>query len=273
MDASFAVARLHPQLTPYVRSVMGARLHGAAPARALELPVGGTAVIVELSPQPWRIGVDARAPLVRHASFAGGLTLSPAVSEHTGAYELVEFVLTPAGSAAILGVPGAALAAEVVALDALLGPGAGRLAERLADAAGWAARFAILERWLLARIDGPPLSPDVDWALRRLEATGGRVAIGTLQAELGCSRRHLASRFAEAVGTTPKRYGQLVRFTGAAARLRGGEAPAQVAAACGYADQAHLTRHVRRFGATTPGRLRADGSPVTSVQDGAPDAA
>jgi AraC-like DNA-binding protein len=61
-----------------------------------------------------------------------------------------------------------------------------------------------------------------------------------------------------------------VRFTRAAEQLRGGGAPAEVAATCGYADQAHLTRAVRRFGATTPAALRRSRpAPVTSVQDGA----
>lgn len=267
MDVSFATApHLHPALAPYIRHVMGARLHGASPARALELPVAGTAVIVELSPVRWRIGVDVAAPLEAHTSFAGGLTLAPAVSEHPGAYELVEFVLTPAGTAAVLGVPGAALADEVVGLEDLLGAEAERLADRLASARSWAARFGLVERWLLARIGEPPLPPDVSWALRRLDETGGRLPIARVQTELGCSRRHLATRFAQAVGTTPKAYAQLVRFSRAADRLRAGEAPAAVAAACGYADQAHLTRHVRRFGATTPAALRTR---VTNVQDGA----
>lgn len=92
--------------------------------------------------------------------------------------------------------------------------------------------------------------------------------VGALQAELRCSRRHLSARFAEEVGTTPKAYAQLVRFGHAARRLRAGQAPAAVAVACDYADQAHLTRHVRRFGSTTPAALRGSAlAPVTSVQD------
>jgi len=70
------------------------------------------------------------------------------------------------------------------------------------------------------------------------------------------------------VGTTPKAYAQLVRFGRAAGRLRADQAPATVAAVCGYADQAHLTRHVRRFGSTTPAALRGSAlAPVTTVQD------
>ncbi len=268
METSFATARLDPRLTPYVRRIMGARLVGAAPTRALELPLAGTAVIVELR-RSWCVAADPDASLERFGSFAGGLSLLPAVSEHTGEYELVELVLTPVGTAAILGVPAAALAGRVVALDALLGPEAARLEERLAGLAGWEARFAATVRWARARITraDEDVRPDVAWALGRLDATGGRLPIAAVQAELRCSRRHLSARFAADVGTTPKAYAQLVRFTRAAERLRAGEAPASVAATCGYADQAHLTRHVRRFGATTPAALRRAGAPVTDVQD------
>ncbi len=271
MDVSFATLRPRPGLAPYVTALYGASTSGAPPQRQLELPVPGTAVILALEHR-WRIATDERAPLRSHTSFAGGLTLTPALSEHDGAYEVVEAMLTPSGTAAVLGVPGGWLAGDVVALDALLGAEAGLLAERLAGLPGWTARLRAFEAWLARRVQQhrPPPSPDVAWALRRLEATGGRVPVGALQAELRCSRRHLSARFAEEVGTTPKAYAQLVRFGQAARRLRAGQAPAAVAVACGYADQAHLTRHVRRFGSTTPAALRGSAlAPVTSVQDAA----
>jgi AraC-like DNA-binding protein len=271
MEVSFATARLDPRLAPYVRRLMGAAVRGGAPERQEELPVAGTAVVVELA-RTWRIGATPGAPLERFGSFAGGLSLGPAVSAHDGRYELVEAVLTPLGTAAVLGVPCAELADRVVELEDVVGPEGRRLAERLSALPDWPARLAEAQRWLLGRVAlrPAPLRPDVGWAVARLDATDGRLPIARLQEELGCSRRHLAASFARDIGTTPKAYAQLVRFTQAAARLREGEAPAAVAAACGYTDQAHLTRHVRRFGATTPGRLRAAGSPVTSVQDAAP---
>lgn len=256
-EVSYASAPVPADLVPYVRSLQGARLRGGAAARQLELPVAGTAVIVELA-ERWEIGVCDGAPLVSHRSFAGGLTLGPAVSAHRGSFELIEFVLTPLGTAAVFGLPPVAITDEVVALDALLGPEAERLGARLAACRGWEARFTVTWRWLRARVAAARelVSPDVGWALRRLDATGGRLPIGEVQRELGCSRRHLATRFAAGVGVTPKRYAQLVRFAEAAAQLRGGVSPVSVAASCGYADQAHLTHEVRRFGATTPGALR-----------------
>ena len=271
MDVSFASLRPRAELAPYVTALHGARSHGGPPQRQLELPVPGTAVILALEHR-WRIASREHAPVKGHTSFAGGLTLTPAVSEHDGAYEVVEAMLTPSGTAAVLGVPCAWLVGDVVALDALLGAEAELLAERLAGLPGWSARLRAFEAWLARRVEQrrPAPSPDVAWALRRLESTGGRVAVGTVQAELRCSRRHLSARFAEQVGTTPKAYAQLVRFGQAAGRLRAGQAPATVATACGYADQAHLTRHVRRFGSTTPAALRRSAvAPVTTVQDAA----
>lgn len=257
-EVSVASAPVPADLVPYVRSLQGARLQGGVPERQLELPVAGTAVIVELA-ERWEIGVDAEAPLVGHRSFAGGLTLAPAVSAHQGAYELVEFVLTPLGTAAVLGLPPVRITDEVVALDAVLGPDAGRLGERLFACPDWGARFAVTQRWLRARIAAARalVSPEIGWALRRLDATGGRLPIGEVQRELGCSRRHLSARFAANVGVTPKRYAQLVRFGDAATCLRAGASPGDVVARCGYTDQAHLSREIRRFGATTPGALRA----------------
>lgn len=269
VDTSFATARLSSDLTPYVRSLVGARLRGGVPGRALELPVAGTAVILELGHR-WRVAADRWTPLTGHRCFVGGLTLAPAVTEHDGDFDLVEFVLTPLGTAAVLGVPAAALAGLVVTLEDILGREAERLAGRLAAHGDWTARLAVTEQWLRDRIARAPelLSPDVAWVLRRVDATGGRVAIGALQDEIGCSRRHLATCFAQSVGTTPKAYAQLVRFGRARDRLRAGESPAAVAALCGYSDQAHLTRQVQRFGATTPALLRR-GTPVTTVQDAA----
>jgi AraC-like DNA-binding protein len=245
----------------------GASAAGAGRTRQVELPVAGTAIVLGLE-HPWWLGSPEQAELRRFGSFAGGLSLAPVVAEHAGAYELIQLDLTPLGTAAVLGVPARALAGTVVELSDLLGPEADRLVERLAGTAGWAARFACLEAWLRARVlAARPIRPDVAWACRRLEATDGRVTIGTLQRELGCSRRHLSVRVAEHVGVGPKAYARLLRFSAATGRLRAGMVDlAGVAVECGYSDQAHLTREMRAIGDVTPGELVRRATPVTSVQ-------
>ena len=106
----------------------------------------------------------------------------------------------------------------------------------------------------------------------RLEATGGRLAVADLARELGCSRRHLARRVGEEVGLGPKAFARVLRFRRAAGRLAdpSGPSPAAVAAACGYSDQAHLTREVTALAGLPPAALRAEARPRAGGPEDAP---
>lgn len=254
----------HRLLAPYVARYGGFRERTDGPTRRRELPMGGVAVILALDNE-WRLGtgVGAGVPMERFTSFVGGLIDRPVVAEHAGSSWSLQFDLTPVGSLALFGVPGRELSGRVVALDALLGDNARLLVDRLVDVPSWGARFAILDEFLLPRITGaPPLRPDVAWAWSRLADTSGQVPIGTLVRELGCSPRHLAARFGEAIGMTPKAYGRLLRFERAVALLcRGDEELGQIAAGCGFSDQAHFTRELTAFAGTSPTALLAERRP------------
>jgi AraC-like DNA-binding protein len=62
-------------------------------------------------------------------------------------------------------------------------------------------------------------------------------------------------RFRDQTGLTPHAFQTNVRIARARAMLSGGEPIARVAAACGFADQPHLTRTFRRAVGVTPGRF------------------
>lgn len=264
----------HPALAGLVRGMAGFWERSAGPVRRRELPSGDAVVILDLD-AGWEVAGE-HAP-VRLGSFASGLSAGPAFAGHDGRATCLQLDLTPAGVRALLGVPAGELAGRAVELDALLGDEARRLVERLADAPTWAARFAELEAALLARAaQAPPPWPDVAYAERRLRETAGRLPVEALARELGCSRRHLARRFARDVGLTPKTFARVQRFRRAAALLRepAGPSLAAIAHACGYVDQAHLTREARALAGVTPSALRAAALPggggvaaVPSVQD------
>lgn len=93
----------------------------------------------------------------------------------------------------------------------------------------------------------------------------GRVRVDSLASELGWSRKRLWSRFRSQIGLTPKRAVRLVRFDHAAHLLAAGNAAARVAAASGYADQAHLHREVAAFTGMTPTALVA--VPWLAIED------
>lgn len=66
-----------------------------------------------------------------------------------------------------------------------------------------------------------------------------------LEAVTGLSRFDLARQFRQTCGTSPYRYSLLRRLDAARNQLLAGTAPAVAAHACGFANQAHLTRHFR----------------------------
>jgi AraC-like DNA-binding protein len=170
----------------------------------------------------------------------------------------LEALLSPLGAYRVLGLPLDRLSGQTVDLAELLGAAGRQLGERLRDTPSWGRRFALLDQFLLRRLDrGPRPSPEVGWAWRRLAATGGAVAIGELAREVGWSHKHLIARFRQQVGLAPKTAARLLRFNGVWRHLDGGR-PLDwglVAAEAGYADQAHLTREVTRLAGLPPSAL------------------
>lgn len=234
-----------------------------APVTYHELPGTFAAVILNVG-SAHRL-IDASGVHEQRASFVGGLYDEPIRVHTTGAALCVQIDLSPLAACRLLRVPMRELAGRTVALDELLGRDALQLEERLADARRWDERRALAEAFVVRRLlEAPPLPADVEYAWRRLRETGGSIRVAALAAELRCSRKHLDTRFREAVGPPPKTAAALVRFNRALGLLEGGAKPADVAHRCGYADQPHLTREFRRF---------ADTTPVAFLQDAAAAAA
>jgi AraC-like DNA-binding protein len=179
----------------------------------------------------------------------------------------LEVLLSPLGAYRILGRPLDQLSGHTVDLAEVLGADGRRLGERLRDTPSWRHRFALLDQFLLRRLDrGPKPAPEVAWAWRRLAATGGAVPIGELAREVGWSHKHLIARFRQQVGLAPKTAARLLRFNAVWRHLDEGR-PLDwglVAAETGYADQAHLVREFRQFTGTTPTGYQAK---VNSVDD------
>jgi len=111
---------------------------------------------------------------------------------------------------------------------------------------------------LRRRLDRSPAAPHADrplaQKLRRLldERVTDEVVLAELAAQLGTAPTHLVRSFTRHYGIPPYRYLTGRRLDLARRLLLGGTPPAEVAAAVGFYDQAHLNRHFRRLLATTP---------------------
>jgi AraC-like DNA-binding protein len=105
-----------------------------------------------------------------------------------------------------------------------------------------------------------PARPDPALARRLRELLDERVVQGlTLEEATGllpAHPAHLVRAFSTAYGIAPHQYLMSRRVERARKLLLAGGAPGDVAAATGFYDQAHLTRHFKRLVGVTPGRYR-----------------
>lgn len=83
------------------------------------------------------------------------------------------------------------------------------------------------------------------------------LSLGELAADVGLSAFHAARLFTQAARMPPHAWRNQVRLQRALAPLREGVTVADVAAACGFTDQSHFTRHFRRMFGVPPGRWQA----------------
>ena len=285
-------------LRRYVAGYTGYRQRGLPPARHRGLPSPYLTLIFTLDePLTIEAHPDRGQPPGEFGTLLGGLHSVPALITHAGAQSGIQVALRPLGARALLGLPAGELAGLDVPAEAVLGCVCAELRDRIRLAPGWPERFAVLDEILLRRAAAAALrpdalcsgalgpdaaSPEVGWAWQRLLRTGGALRVSELAAATGWSGRHLTSRFRAEIGLTPKAAARVIRFDRArkllvrnlaGATADAGYRPAHdrpahyrsahygladLAADCGYFDQAHLAREFRALAGCPPSRWLAE---------------
>ncbi|MDQ6433129.1 AraC family transcriptional regulator [Mesorhizobium sp. LHD-90] len=209
--------------------------------------------------EPFAIGLG-RAPTAadRIGSFAAGLFAGPVLIESFGASHCLQIDFTPLGARRFFKIPMYELADRMILLDDVLGNDGLALREHLGNTTDWKSRFALAAGFVSSRIgDGCPPSAEVREVFSGIDASGGRAPVSRLATRAGWSRKHLAERFRAEIGLGPKSVARIVRFNRALAAARAGDKWADIAAGCGYADQAHLTREFRALAGISPAAWQA----------------
>jgi AraC-like DNA-binding protein len=228
-----------PALAPYVASLVVYDVDMGGPGVHRGLPSTALTLVLPVD-EPLTVGwAGERDSMTTGWSSVSGLHAAPAEIHHQGHQRGVQLGLTVAGARALLGVPAAALSGELLHLDDVA-PELRDLPEQL-QSVPWPRAQRLVEDALtaaLARSGAPGVRAELGRALAGL-TRGERVE--QVAAEVGFSRRRLADVVRAECGLTPKGYQRVARFE-RAHRLLGRRPLAEVAARCGYADQAHLSR-------------------------------
>ena len=229
------------------------------PARELVLPTGALHLVLRLDDAPLRIFRDPQdsTGVSLHHAVIGGARATPYVKDIAQPVPTVGALLRPGAAGFVLGAPASAFAGAHWALEDVWGPAeVDRLRSRLAETPTPAGRLDLFETALAARLPGVRgIDPRIARALAGLRQ-GMPVAATAAACEL--SHRHFTARFRDAVGLTPKAWCRVRRFGRVLDRLTAEPAIAwaELAAAEGYADQAHFAREFREFAGLSPGDYR-----------------
>ena len=161
-----------------------------------------------------------------------------------------------------LGVPASEIVNGRPPLQHFWGADARRLADRLSGARNAVDSAAIMLSALRTRRPRSDLiDPAAPAILAAMRCDGeAPMRIPALADSLDLSERTLRRRCESAFGYGPKTLDRILRFQRFLRLLRRSPDPrlAELAATSGYADQAHLTREVRRLGGRTPRGLRTE---------------
>jgi AraC-like DNA-binding protein len=264
-----------PALRDMVAFYSGYRQEGIAPGSHKGLPSPFLTFIVTLDhPLTVASHPTPRQPPGRYVTLLGGLHSRPAVITHDGYQSGIQICLSPLGARALLGMPAGELAEIDLDATDVLGSFALELHDRVRGATTWDERFAVADQMLAERAqpDRAPPAPVVH-AWRLLNARDGAPSVREVAREVGWSRRHLMDRFRSELGLTPKVAGRVARFDRArrllARRVAARHAPAlaDLAAACGYYDQAHLAREFRELAGCPPSQWLSEELPNVQGAD------
>jgi AraC-like DNA-binding protein len=253
--------RPSPPLSSYIDCLWYRQATASSPKRQRALPTGGVDVVFNLGDGAMRVFADASDCVgqsfegaVMHGAHSHYFVLDAPRSD----VHVVGVHFRP-GGAALLGLHGDELTDKHAALADVWGREALLVRESLSEARTVRARFEMLERALLQRLQESRLvHPAVSFAVRRMHADPAAVRVATLQAETGYGPRRFHALFKEHIGLAPKLFSRVLRMRALIESIAWGTHVdwADLAAQYGYYDQAHLTHDFREFTGVTPAEYR-----------------
>ncbi len=222
----------------------------AAGAADAIIPDGRVELVVHYGGPIWRHrhGAD---PVRQPSALLVGQMLEPVVLAPHGYTAVAAIRMRPAAARAFLGFSMRDVAGEFVDLESIH-PSIRAVRDRLGEARDDPARIRALEAWLATLTCRAPRR-HVEGVVETILQSGGRAAIDRVAFGTGVSVRQLERQFQQDVGLPPKAFSRIVRLQAALRRIREGRPLSDVALACGYYDQAHMTRDFRQLAAMSPG--------------------
>ncbi len=221
------------------------------------LPDGSMQLVVNLAEDETRTYDPDQLTRVRRLPGAvlGGAHSRHFVIDTAEQRAVAGIVFRPGAARAFFRLPADEMRNRMLPLDAVWGPLAQELRERLLAAPTPDERLDRMEQILLARRmrDDSP-HPAVRFAVGEFLRGPHIRSVSEVTASIGLSSRRFIELFRAEVGLTPKLFCRIRRFRRALRRIQAGGCPdwPDLALSCGYFDQPHFIHDFREFSGISP---------------------
>lgn len=246
----------HPQLAPFVKCyfVWEGRFADEGPV-LIESPPSGYGSLVFNYADPYRIQNNKYDQLEVPAAFISGQSIHRYHLKICGTVGMAGIVFKPSGLASLFGLPMYEFVEERFSVIDVLGNQVQDLEERVALAKAPKPKAALLEAFLLNRLQAKDLAPDpLDYCCNKILAQNGVVSVKQLLQEVFMSRRQFERHFLKKTGLSPKYYARIYRLSIACRDLvAAAEKDYQIIIGRGqYFDQSHFIKDFQEFMGVTP---------------------
>jgi AraC-like DNA-binding protein len=241
-------------LSQYVERIWWVANSGVPPSRQQVYPSGAMALVIHLKKPTASYFIDGERYSVRVPVLAGPYSRSFHIdpSQSTG---VIGVLFRPGAARTFFPVPVHELHNIDISLSELYPDDADRLLNEVCSATGVQTQFHVVEEYLNRKLKkASPVHPAVEYAIEQLSSEGGVRRVWQIQSDTALSHTRFIQLFREQVGLTPKLFCRVRRFHTLLSRIEKGLPAnwAELAADCGYFDQAHLIRDFRAFAGITP---------------------
>jgi len=193
-------------------------------------------------------------------SFLAGLCGAPVYIQSNGRAKCLQVNFTPRGARQFFRLPMELLTDRMLSVHDIVDAEVAVFIRQIEDMNDWNARLEYAMDFVCNRLRrNAEAATPADHVFARLLSSGGQASIASLGEEVGWSRKHLAQRFRRDIGLLPKTVARIMRFGKVLqlSEVRGDVSWAELAADCGYADQAHLIREFAEFSGQSPSAWQA----------------
>ena len=204
---------------------------------------------------PFVIHINGNKELVPMNVLHGQITKPIRVSA-TGKTGLIIFSFYPWGVSQFIDIPFGELTDKSIDLNYIFGSNIiDELHFKIRESKNNIERVDLIQNFLVNKLHEKSVDKLVIYLSKVINDENGRIKLNKVAKDFNISRRHLQRRFSNTTGLSPKQFAEIIRFQKSLYLKRSGFHWNDIAENCGYYDQSHFIKEVKKYAETSPEKI------------------